>query len=232
MKNILNEKPKIDLNERLRASVSYVSPLKNKVILDIGCGYGWFELYALKKGVKQIVGTEITVKDLVTAKRYVKDKRAIFTVGSAIDLPYKNKKFDIVTCWEVIEHIPKDTEEILFSEVSRVLKNKGYFYLSTPYNSFVSTWFDPAWWLRGHRHYYPKTLERIAHENGFRVVNYQVKGKVFTLVSLLHMYFSKWILRKQVSLPQGILEKVDREYKENNGYMDLFMKFQKINNSL
>jgi len=230
MKNILNERPKVDLKERLGASVRYVSSsrIKNKKVLDIGCGYGWFELDALRRGAKEIIGTEITGKDLLTAKKYIKDKRAKFIVGSAIDLPFKKSRFDSVVCWEVIEHIPRYTENLFFSEVNRVLQNGGYFYLSTPYDSIISKFLDPAWWLKGHRHYNQENLKAIAQKNGFRTVDFKVKGRIFTLISLLSMYMFKWILRKNVEMPRTFLANVNEEYEKDNGYMDLFMKFQKI----
>ena len=68
MKNILNECPKEegDLEGRLRYSCEYVSnkDLKGKAVLDIGCGFGWFEKFCIKQGVASVKGMELTEKDL------------------------------------------------------------------------------------------------------------------------------------------------------------------------
>lgn len=70
-----------------------------------------------------------------------------------MELPFENESFDTVVCWEVIEHLPENSEHALFVEVNRVLKVGGAFSLSTPHDSLVSKLLDPAWWLMSHRHY-------------------------------------------------------------------------------
>lgn len=198
MKNIINEKPNMKLTGRLQFSTEFASDkdIKDKEVLDIGCGFGWFELDALRRNVKKIVGIEISPNDLKTAEENIKDKRAIFRVGGALNLPFKDSYFDTVVAWEVIEHIPKNTEDQVFKEVKRVLKNNGVFYLSTPYNSFWSTISDPAFWLIGHRHYSKEKLTKLGKENKFKVVSVYTKGGWWNLLGLLNMYFSKWFLRK------------------------------------
>ncbi|PIY94086.1 MAG: hypothetical protein COY68_03640 [Candidatus Levybacteria bacterium CG_4_10_14_0_8_um_filter_35_23] len=229
MKNILNERPKTKLTGRLKFSVGFVKDkdLKNKNVLDIGCGFGWFELCVLKKGIKQIAGIEITIDDLKTAKENIKDERVIFQVGGALKLPFKDNYFDTVTAWEVIEHIPKNTEEKMFKEIKRVLKKKGAFYLSTPYNSFLSKYFDPAWWFVGHRHYSEGKLIKLGEKNGFKISEIIINGGFWSLIDLLDMYIAKWIFRRKPFLEKSINRKVDNEYKiEKKGFMGIFVKYE------
>lgn len=192
MKNILNEKPEQKLTGRLKFSTKFVSneDIKEKKVLDIGCGFGWFELNVLKRGVEEVTGIEVSMVDLKSAIS-ISDKRAIFRVGGALKIPFKNNYFDTVVAWEVIEHIPKDTENKMFSEVNRVLKNKGNFYLSTPYNSFFSKFLDPAWWLIGHRHYSKDQMIEFGIKNNFKIFDIQIKGGFWSMISLLDMYIAK-----------------------------------------
>ena len=229
MKNILKEKPETELNARLKESIKLVSDrdIKNKNVLDIGCGYGWFELNALSKGVKSITGMEISKEDLSTIKNNIKDKRLILKVGSAIDLPFKDKSFDTVVCWEVIEHIPKDTENKMFSEVYRVLKTGGNFYLSTPYNHIVTNLFDPAWWLIGHRHYSKKQFYKYAKYNNFLVSIFKVKGRIWSSLSIVNLYFSKWILRRKPIFSFFFTKMENFEYNNDSGFVNIFAKFIK-----
>jgi len=230
MKNISDEKPSYDLVGRLMASAQFVNDkdIKDKSILDIGCGFGWCELNFLNRGVRQMTGMEITEDDLKTARKSVRNKKIYFCVGSANKLPFLNKSFDTVVSWEVIEHIPKNTENQMFSEISRVLKPMGVFYLSTPHSSFFSNILDPAWWLIGHRHYTQEQLVEYAKKNGFEVKDIKIKGRLWTLFSILNMYFSKWILRR-TSLYKNIFTKNEhKEYMNINGFVNIFIKLEKI----
>lgn len=228
MKNIIQEKPTNDLHGRLFHTTKFIDDkdLIDRTILDIGCGYGWCELNLLKRGVKKIFATEVTSEDLDTIKRNIKHPRVVYKVANAISLPFPDKSIDTVLCWEVIEHIPKNTETKLFSEVNRVLKNKGVFYLSTPFKSWPSMIFDPAWWLIGHRHYSQKQLALIANKKKMTLEKYSVRGRWWEIIGILNMYFSKWILRRRSLFENWFYKKIDQEYKQP-GFNDIFVKFKK-----
>jgi cyclopropane fatty-acyl-phospholipid synthase-like methyltransferase len=230
MKNIINEKPSLEL-----AGIALThwrlmddADIKNKEILDIGCGLGWFELNAVNKGADRIVGIEISKQDLFTAKRHVVDSKVSFKVGSAIDLPFEDHCFDTVVAWEVLEHIPKGTEVKMFREVNRVLKPGGAFYLSTPETSFLSNVLDPAWWLIGHRHYTKETLCDYVVQGGFTLSTIMSHGKHWDLISNLNMYIAKWIFRRRSFYEAYINKKVEKEHQESDGFVDIYLKCNKI----
>ena len=175
-----------------------------------------------------MAGIEVSEKDLETVLQNLKDDKYLFKVGSALNIPFENESFDTVVSFEVLEHIPKNTENKMFSEVNRVLRKGGIFYLSTPCKSFFSTIFDPAWWLIGHRHYSKKELEIFAHKNGFEIISMKVKGGWWNLLELLNMYFSKWVLRRKPVFARFFNKKIDDEYKKENGFMNIFIKLKKI----
>jgi len=64
VKNILDEKSKgfeqLPTSRKYRCSYVSGENVKGKKILDIDCGFGWFELYALDQGVSKITGLEPT----------------------------------------------------------------------------------------------------------------------------------------------------------------------------
>jgi ubiquinone/menaquinone biosynthesis C-methylase UbiE len=228
MKNIINEIPPDNLDGRLLISSSFVQTddIKNKNVLDVGCGYGWFEKYALKNAVKKVCGIEVTSNDLKTAKNYVKDKRCEFKIGSALEIPYPNNFFDTIVCWDVIEHIPKNTEEKMFREINRVLKKKGTFYMSTPNSNLLSTFGDPAWWLIGHRHYTLKALNLFGQKVNFKISNYLIWGKIWILLSTLNLYISKWIFKRSMLWNDFFVNQVNRELS-NKGYMFIILRYVK-----
>ncbi|SOC11309.1 methyltransferase family protein [Ureibacillus xyleni] len=229
MKNITDTRPDLELHGRLLYTVQYVDNenIKGKDVLDIGCGYGWFELYALKNGVNKIIGIEITDEDLSTARKYIHDKRAEFHTGSGIEIPFDNVSFDTVVSWEVIEHIPKNTEKNMFLEVNRVLKDNGIFYLSTPFRSLPSTVFDPAWWLIGHRHYSKQTLTNLAEQFGFVVESIEVKGAWWEIAYLWNFYISKWAFRRTPFYDDYLNRKRNQEYSKEKGNFTIFIKMRK-----
>ncbi|MBI1921724.1 MAG: class I SAM-dependent methyltransferase [Geobacter sp.] len=82
--------------------------------------------------------------------------------GEITDLPFGNGKFDLVCAFDVIEHVEEDRR--VFGEVSRVLKEGGYFIFSVPLHAGLWTKFDE---FAGHvRRYDPADLAALlaAHE--------------------------------------------------------------------
>lgn len=231
MKNILNETAKDKLSGRTKFVFEYLkeADVINKKVLDIGCGYGWFEYNVLNMGVDHIWGLELSEKDILTAKSGVRNERVTFQVGSAIALPFEDNFFDCVVSWEVIEHIPPNTEAQMLKEINRVLKDGGVFYLSTPYRSLVGTVLDPAWWLIKHRHYTKGKMKKIV-ETGtkLKLTDMQVRGGVWDVLNALNMYVAKWVFHRTNFCHDFFRKKVDNEFKYANGINTLFIRGKKI----
>lgn len=230
MKNILEERPtdKFVVTQIAAIKNIDVKDINGKNVLDIGCGHGWFELYAMSKGIEKITGIEITEKDLSTAKKHIIDNRVSFKVGSAIKLPFEDSSFDTVVCIEVLEHIPRNMELKMFSEINRVLRKNGILYLSTPYSSLISIIFDPAWWLMEHRHYSKKSLILFGEKNKFKVLRIIVRERWWSLLSGLNMYIAKWIFHRKRFFEDFFIKKVLEEYKKSNGFLDIQVKYKKL----
>ncbi len=147
MKSILQEKPKERLSGRLLASADYIDDedIRNKKVLDIGCCYRWCAINLLKRGARGVVGLETSENDLETVRENVSGDGLDLAVGEAAGLPLKNEVFDTVVSWEVIEHIPKNNEDLMFSEANRVLNRvaSSIFPLLTAL-SFQIPWIRPG----------------------------------------------------------------------------------------
>jgi 2-polyprenyl-3-methyl-5-hydroxy-6-metoxy-1,4-benzoquinol methylase len=190
MRNVLAEAPSEDLHGIPRRVTMFVSvqDISERDVLDVGCGYGWFELFALSSGVGRITGVEISDRDLATARKHVDSVSVDFEVASVIALPFEDDSFDTVVCWEVIEHIPANTERKALEEIKRVLRPGGVLYLSTPYASIRARLLDPAWWLIGHRHYNLPQLRQFADDAGLKVEILEVRGGRWLMASLLNLH--------------------------------------------
>lgn len=230
MKNLIDETPFDPLKGRTLFTTQWVAPddLRNKAVLDIGCGFGWFERFALQNGVQRMVGTELDDSNLETARRHLVDDRLTLVPGSAIDLPFPDASFDTVVSWEVIEHIPRQQEPVMYREVARILKPGGVFYLSTPCRSFFSNLLDPSWWLTGHRHYHPQELEGFARQAGLETQRLIRRGGWWELLGMLNLYVAKWIFRRRPFFAALFHKRLDAEYAREGGFSNLFAKHRKI----
>lgn len=231
MKNILNENPNSDLSERQKASLRFVdiqNSINSKTILDLGCGFGWFEKFSIENNCKEIVGLDVVDTDFELITENLKSEKLKLVVGTANKLNFKDKYFDTVTAWEVIEHIPNGTEKDMLLEIERVLKKGGILYLSTPFSNPISNVLDPAWWF-GHRHYNIDQIENLCKGTSLEVTDYVTYGKFGLVLDLLNFYFSKWVLRRK-RLFEEYFKKVEKySYSQecNNGYVNIFVKLKK-----
>jgi 2-polyprenyl-3-methyl-5-hydroxy-6-metoxy-1,4-benzoquinol methylase len=225
MRNVLSAAPAEEQHGVLLHATRIVAAedLEGREVLDIGCGFGWFELFALSRGARSITGIEISEEDLATARAHIDADNVHFEVGSAIDLPFDDSSFDTVVCWEVLEHIPKHTEPRAFAEIRRVLRPGGKLYLSTPHASLTARVLDPAWWLIGHRHYTTPKLERLARDAGLSIELLEVRGGIWLSVSLLNLYIAKWIFRRRPFFEDYVNRHMDAEMGRPNGSAGCFL---------
>lgn len=103
------------------------------VILDIG-GYDGFVSYKLKNVFTNL---DITVVDIDNPGLNIAKKQGLKTLyASALELPIKDNRVDVVLCLDLIEHVKEDDK--LLKEISRVLKKDGRVILTTPMHNGVS----------------------------------------------------------------------------------------------
>jgi ubiquinone/menaquinone biosynthesis C-methylase UbiE len=233
VRNLLDQAPTRDLHGiHAHAARLAAGELASRDVLDIGCGFGWFELLALDCNAASVVGLEPSEADLVTARKHVSDECVSFVVGSAIELPFADQSFDVVVCWEVLEHLPAGTESQAFAQFHRVLRPGGLLYLSTPYASLRARALDPAWWLIGHRHYSTDDLERLVRDVGFEVELLEVRGGGWLLASILDLYIAKWLFRRAPFFESAVNRRVDRELQRPTGYANCFLKARRHDSAL
>jgi SAM-dependent methyltransferase len=97
-------------------------------VLDAGCGVGWGSALLLEAGATEVVGLDLDPDAVTDARARVPD--ASFVVGNLLDLPFDDDSFDLVVCFEAIEHTG-DTARTL-DQLARVLKTSGLLFVSSP----------------------------------------------------------------------------------------------------
>lgn len=105
------------------------------VVLDLGSGRGYGSDILRKKFPRgKVFGFELSEKYTTKAiDNYGnKDKSPHFTTADVLKLPIKANEADIVTAFEIVEHLPKENQQILFDQIYKVLKPGGHAFISFP----------------------------------------------------------------------------------------------------
>ena len=66
------------------------------------------------------------------AKEKWNNKNLTFQVMDACDLKFRQKNFDVVIAFQLIEHIPRELHTTFLGNIKQVLNGKGKLVLSTP----------------------------------------------------------------------------------------------------
>ncbi len=232
MRNILNQGSADKQHGRTGFILTYVkeSDIRGKSILNIGSGFGWFEYNMMRFNPKHCVGIDVTQEDIEKAKMQMAEYEKVeFLVADALALPFSDNVFDTVVTWDVLEHIPKDTEKQFFMEISRVLKPGGTYYLSTPFANIRAMIMDPAWLLIGHRHYSRGKMRKLIEETRKLSVDEMfVRGGWISSLYIINLYVCKWLFRRPPICATWFDEKTDIDYQKEKGTETLFVKGTRV----
>ena len=88
-----------------------ISLIKNERILDFGCGPGQFAKLLLKNGKRFVKGYDFSNEAIILAQRANPQHKRLFVVKDLLKIE-KVPAYDLVICFEVLEHITQDLEVI------------------------------------------------------------------------------------------------------------------------
>jgi 2-polyprenyl-3-methyl-5-hydroxy-6-metoxy-1,4-benzoquinol methylase len=103
---------------------------QDKKVLDIacGCGYGSY-LIANEGKAKEVIGLDLNNDSIRYGNHRFSNPALKRYVGDAQEF-IKESEFDVIVSFETIEHLPKF--EQFLKNMSKSLKDDGFFYVSTP----------------------------------------------------------------------------------------------------
>jgi len=110
----------------------FAKPLcQGKALLEIGCntGYGVSELATSAQRIVAVDSNEHAIQ--IASTKYGRLNIRYETVD-ALSLPFPSSSFDIVICFQVIEHVQESNTTLFLSEIGRVLKKEAIAIFSTP----------------------------------------------------------------------------------------------------
>jgi SAM-dependent methyltransferase len=143
-------------------------------LLDVGCAAGFF--LAEARAHYQVQGVELSA----WSSAYARDRLGLPVVtGTLMDAALPAARFDVVTLWDVIEHVPDPVP--LLAEAARVLKPGGRLVLTTgDWGSAYAQARGADWHLMTppwHLSMFSRaTLARAAERAGLRVVAARSEG--------------------------------------------------------
>jgi len=140
-------------------------PLDTRTLIDVGCGRGIIgALVRIYREPKRLVGVDIFQPYLNFCKKFNLYDEVYCLDLRKLPLPFENKDFDVVTCIEVLEHLPKKDGEKLLDEMERLAK---LVIVTTPATFFLQQDFN--------HNPFQKHMSSWTLAN-FRKRNYDVKG--------------------------------------------------------
>ncbi len=192
---------KYGIAKRVRFVTKYK---KNGRVLDVGCATGVFLEGMRARGKWELYGVEPS--DHAATIAFQKTNADIF-VGTLEQAQFSGNFFDVVTMWDVLEHVHNPQETL--DEIYRILKPDGLLVIRVPnVDSLQAKIFGRFWaGLDAPRHLYvfsPEDLSNMLRKSGFQIKNKSF-GSASYLVFSLSLRF--WMVEKgiQKSVRQGIL---------------------------
>jgi len=107
--------------------------------LDVGCARGFIASEQRKLGINAY-GSDFSTYAISTADV---DVRPFLFVSDCSALPLKRDFFDLVTCYETLEHLEGDSCRRAMDELARI--TKSFLWISTPCLGYNDLYFPPGW---------------------------------------------------------------------------------------
>lgn len=105
------------------------SAAPDRRVLDAGCGMAYGTAMLAEAGAREVVGVDLAEEVLSTVREQVPSGVRLERADLR-ELPFDEGSFDLVVCFEVIEHIVD--QEAVVAEFARVLAPDGVLLASTP----------------------------------------------------------------------------------------------------
>jgi SAM-dependent methyltransferase len=99
-------------------------------VLDVGSGIGYGAAIMSAAGAGSCTGVDVAGDAVAQARDRFGDTAIEWVEASATALPFADGSFDLVTCFEVIEHVAEQAEVV--GELARVLRAGGTMLISSP----------------------------------------------------------------------------------------------------
>ena len=139
------------LNSTLQNVVKHIGNVKNKSILDIGCGRGELVLWFANNGACCVDGIDYSKDAIELAnnikmkqKRYIQQKIKFWVMDAKCVVDIKNN-YDLIVMTEVLEHLYTEEQIIILNNIKKLLKKDGVIYIHTSPSKTFLDYFYRYW---------------------------------------------------------------------------------------
>jgi 2-polyprenyl-3-methyl-5-hydroxy-6-metoxy-1,4-benzoquinol methylase len=178
---------------------------KSGKLFDLGVGWGHFLLAGKQLGY-YVSGIEISEQPYLYAKN---------TLGLPVEhidffKMAEDKKYDVLTMWDVLEHI--DKADTVIEKSSRLINKGGFIFILIPQiDSYIAKKYGSDWKMMGldHVNYFSKkTITELLEKNDFKVR--EIRSSFEIKLFIMYTLFS-FVNKKQAKVaPQGpVINPVD-----------------------
>lgn len=152
-------------------------------ILDIGCSSGIFAQQAAKTTWK-VTGLDPSHWAIMQAKK--RCSTGTFLVSTIEDADFQSSEFDLITLWDVLEHVASPTETL--QKINFWLVEDGLLVMNIPnISSYTAKLMKENWvlLLREHLWFFdPNTITKLLHKTGFEVISIKPNRVRFSLKNI------------------------------------------------
>jgi 2-polyprenyl-3-methyl-5-hydroxy-6-metoxy-1,4-benzoquinol methylase len=127
--SIINDNSRHAIRNFLNRYIYSFDYIENKKVLDIPCGSGW-GLTMCQFVADKIIGAEYG-NELIGYAGWTYGLN-IQKADMRLKLPFQDNEFDVVLCYEGLEHINYNDGHVFIKEVKRITKPGGLFIGTTP----------------------------------------------------------------------------------------------------
>lgn len=129
--------------------------VKNKKVLDYGCGSG-YGTHMLSQVAENVTGADISEEAVDFARKEFHSPNLRFMKIAELG----NEKFDIITSFQVIEHVPNDYEYT--DKLKKLLNPRGVLIISTPDKTHrLFKYIQQPWNIFHLKEYTAESLEKM-----------------------------------------------------------------------
>ena len=141
---------------------SLLPELKDKKVLDLGCGFGWHCRYVREEQASSVIGIDISAKMLEQASRLTDDSKISYMQMPIEDIDFPSAQFDVVISSLAFHYI--ELFEEICKKVYDTLKPGGSFIFSVEHPIFTS------------RNEQDRQYDEVGNRLHWPVDNYQSEG--------------------------------------------------------